>query len=54
MTDLSCPTCGGEGTGLGWLGFLFWLRCRACGIDYSIRVEFLDEEMQALREEVPA
>jgi len=53
MTDYSCPTCGGQGESLGTLGFLHWLRCRACGMDYSVKVEALDEEMQLLLEEEP-
>lgn len=50
MTDLTqehtCPECGStESTALGTLGFLFWLRCRDCGMDYSIRIELLDREV---------
>lgn len=35
-----CPACGGEELAyIGTLGNLAHLRCRACGITYSIRTE---------------
>ncbi len=42
---MSCPACGSlYATLLGILGRLAHLRCRHCGIDYSIPAEELDEE----------
>ena len=56
MTDYSCPTCGGPGVPLGWMGNRYHLRCRNCGIDYSVFVEIgLAEETERFQEdEVPA
>jgi len=31
-----CPACGGEGVALGTLGALLHLRCRDCGMDFSV------------------
>lgn len=31
-----CPECGGEGVSMGFLGFLQWFRCRACGWDFPV------------------
>jgi len=31
-----CPICEGEGWSIGFLGFLHWFRCRACGMDFSV------------------
>ena len=56
MTDYSCPTCGGPGVGQGCLGFYYYLRCRDCGMDYSVLIEVgLAEDMERFQEEeVPA
>ena len=52
MTDYSCPTCGGPGVALGWMGLRYHLRCRNCGMVYSIFVEVgLAEEMKRFQEE---
>lgn len=51
MTNYNCPTCDGAGVGLGYLGLRYWLRCRDCGLDYSVFVEVgLAAEMQRLQE----
>lgn len=45
---MSCPLCSSNAPGvlLGTLGALTWLRCRGCGVDYSVPVGTLevDEE----------
>ena len=35
----TCPGCDGPATLLGALGFLTHLRCRDCGLDWSIETE---------------
>lgn len=42
-----CPTCGGQGMGIGQLARKFWLRCRSCGIDFSVPVDDYAEAMLA-------
>lgn len=32
----TCPVCGGQGVALGTLGYVLHLRCRDCGIDFSV------------------
>lgn len=32
----ACPACGGPGVALGTLGMLLHLRCRDCGLDFSV------------------
>lgn len=32
----TCPVCGGQGIALGTLGYVLHLRCRDCGIDFSV------------------
>jgi hypothetical protein len=34
--DDCCPECGGLGCALGTLGMLLHLRCRDCGMDWSV------------------
>ena len=36
-----CPKCGGQGSFLGTLGSLTWLRCINCGWEWSIKM-FVD------------
>jgi tRNA(Ile2) C34 agmatinyltransferase TiaS len=31
-----CAECGGPGIALGTLGYLLHLRCRDCGMDFSV------------------
>lgn len=35
MTDLTCPTCGGDLSPIGVLGVRLHLRCRGCGLLHS-------------------
>jgi hypothetical protein len=37
-----CPACSSEGRSLGFLGRILWLRCRACGWEYSMAREPVD------------
>ncbi len=40
-----CPHCGDTLPSLlGRLGYLIWLRCRACGSDYSVAVDDLSTD----------
>jgi transcription elongation factor Elf1 len=32
----ACPACGGPGVALGTLGYRLHLRCRDCGMDFSV------------------
>ena len=36
LEDLpTCPACAGQGLFLGTLGLRDWMRCRACGMEFS-------------------
>lgn len=53
MYTPTCPVCEAEAFHLGTLGSLFWFRCRACGIDFSMRevpVLSPEEVEEAIRE----
>jgi hypothetical protein len=39
---LPCPLCSGFGYLLGVLGRLAWFRCRACGIEFNLPAEDID------------
>lgn len=49
-----CPHCGDTlASLLGRLGYLIWLRCRACGSDYSVSVDSLDPtELDEMNEQL--
>lgn len=36
LNEYACPMCGGPGIALGTLGMLLHLRCRDCGMDFSV------------------
>ncbi len=36
LQEDTCPVCGGPGVALGTLGMLLHLRCRNCGMDFSV------------------
>ena len=38
-----CRICGGPLTPLGYLGALYWCRCRNCGLDQTAEPEPEDE-----------
>lgn len=48
----ACPHCGDRlASILGRLGYLIWLRCRACGSDYSTPVDsFSADELDEINE----
>ncbi len=37
-----CPVCSGETIFLGQLGNLEWYRCRNCGLEFNIHVNYKD------------
>lgn len=41
-----CPYCGGQGHALGTFGYLLHLRCRDCGMDFSVPSPDLGEERE--------
>lgn len=44
----SCRKCGSvDLKELGWLGDMYWTRCRACGYDNGFRADVLDENARA-------
>ena len=49
-----CPHCGDTlASILGYLGSLLWLRCRACGSDYSVAADTLtDVEYDIIADEL--
>jgi hypothetical protein len=49
---MSCPQCHDRlSTLLGRLGYLVWLRCRACGTEYSLPVDsFSADELDEMNE----
>jgi len=34
-----CPVCDGTGVEMGGLGWLIWLKCRNCGLEWSVKRE---------------
>ena len=39
MVEAVCSKCGGQLCWLGTLGNMLWLRCRDCGMDFSVTEE---------------
>jgi rubredoxin len=45
MPNNGCPMCGSEQcTYLGTLGSVQWVRCAACGWDYTTELELNDDD----------
>ena len=46
MYNDECPECGGQGMALGTLGYTLHLRCRDCGMDFSVESPDLYEAFE--------
>lgn len=49
-SDVTCYACDGPGVYIGSLGDLMYFRCRNCGAEYSITVDYDDDEVDEIND----